>query len=269
MIRVRSLHIYPVKSCRAIDLNRAEVVATGLRWDRRWMVVSSDGGFISQRGHPQLATVATAMRGDRLGLQAPGLPELEIPLGEPKAPRRSVKVWNNVTDAVSEGPAAAAWFSSLLGTPCELVRQPDDAIRPVDPRYAGTSDRVSFADGFPLLLISSGSLDELNRCLEVPVPADRFRANIVVEGCEPYAEDNWSEIEIGELELGIVKSCARCVVITTDQQTGSRTREPLRTLAEQRTVNGKVLFGQNLVHRGCGSLRVGDRVRVVESRRGL
>jgi hypothetical protein len=169
-------------------------------------------------------------------------------------------VWHDTCTAAGEGPEAAEWFSSALGTPCELVRQRDDEPRRIDPDFVEGGEAVSFADGFPLLLISQASVDELNRRLEEPVPADRFRANIVVDGCAAHSEDGWSSLVIADVGFRVAKPCARCVVITTDQRRGERTAEPLRTLAEYRTVNGEVLFGQNLVQHGPGRVRVGDFV---------
>jgi len=262
MITVRSLHIYPVKSCRGVSVDNAVVVPTGFRHDRQWMVVTPDGEFLSQRSNPVLATVGTRIEGEHLILEAHDRSRLEIAVGERNGVERSVTVWNDRCGAESAGPEAADWFSSLLGSPCELVRQPDAGVRQVDRRYADHGDRVAFADGFAFLLISQASVDDLNRRLVEPVPADRFRANIILDGCAPHAEDHWIEITIGEVGFRIAKPCARCIVITTDQKNGSRSSEPLRTLADYRTVDGKVCFGQNLVHQGTGKLRVGDEVRI-------
>lgn len=262
MITVRSLHIYPVKSCRGIEVDTAEISATGFRHDRRWMVTGLDGGFLSQRSHPKLSRVTTRLHVDRLVLGVAGRSPLEVPLDGSDDEGRSVTVWNDTCDATTAGPEAAEWFSSLLGLPCELVQQREAGIRQVDIRYADPGDRVAFADGFPFLLISQASVDELNRRLEGEVPADRFRANIVIDGCSPHAEDEWAEITIGETGFRVAKPCARCVVITTDQTHGSRSAEPLRTLAGYRTTSGKILFGQNLIHQEMGTLRVGDEVVV-------
>jgi uncharacterized protein YcbX len=178
-----------------------------------------------------------------------------------------VAIWKDQCVAVAAGAEADAWFTALLGTPCRLVTMPSSTVRQVDLGYAEPGDPVGFADGFPFLLISQGSLDELNRRLEHPVPMDRFRPNIVVDGCEPHAEDGWSRVTIGEISFRVVKPCARCVITTTDQQTGERGREPLRTLATYRRVGNKVLFGQNLIHDGVGAVRVGDPC-VVEPKAG-
>jgi uncharacterized protein YcbX len=266
MIHVRSLHVYPVKSCRGIDLDEAEIIATGFRHDRQWMLVDEEGGFLSQRSHPELARVSAGLDSDTLVLQAPGQPELRVPFDPPTAAERSVRLWKDRCHALDEGPAAAEWFSSFLGTPCSLVRQSAGAVRRVDPRFGSKNDRVAFADAFPFLLISSDSVDELNTRLSCPVATDRFRANIVVTGCQPYAEDSWREIEISGIGFTVAKSCARCVIVTNDQTDGSRTSEPLRTLARYRRFGTDVIFGQNLLHRRRGWLRVGDEVSILVSR---
>jgi uncharacterized protein YcbX len=264
VITVRSLHIYPVKSCRGIEVEAAEVVATGFRHDREWMVIDPEGGFMSQRGHPSMARVTTRLESGSLVLGAPGLPPLTVPIERSVGAPRPVTVWKDTCEATSEGPEASKWFSTHLGTDCELVRLAPGAIRPVDPTYAAPEDRVAFADGFPFLLISLASVEELNQRLDDPVPADRFRANIVIDGCSAHAEDGWSDLEIGAVAFHVAKPCSRCVVITTDQRRGNRTGEPLHTLAEYRMADGKVNFGQNLVHRGGGVIRVGDRVHLIE-----
>lgn len=261
MIVVQSLHVYPVKSCRGIDLDHAEVATTGFRHDRRWMVVGPDGGFLSQRSHPALATVATRLEPERLVLACEDRPPLGIALDGSLSAPRTVTLWGDACDALSEGPAAASWLSSVLETPCELVRLADDRGRGVDPEYAAAGDRVGFADGFPFLLISQASVDQLNRRLSEPVPTDRFRANIVIAGCPPHAEDRWTALEIGDVSFRVAKPCARCVIVNTDQRAGTRSSEPLQTLARYRQVGGRAMFGQNLVHRSTGTIRVGDVLR--------
>jgi uncharacterized protein YcbX len=263
MITVESLHIYPVKSCRGIDVEEAEVVATGFRHDREWMVIDQRGVFLSQREHPSLARVTTRLDPVRLTLHAPDLPPLTIPLDRSTGECRPVTIWNDTCEAKSEGIEAAQWFSAHLATACQLVRLPGSSTRSVDPDFSGSEDLVAFADGFPFLLINRASVEDLNHRLESPIPADRFRANIIIAGADPYTEDGWSELEIGSVGFRAAKPCARCVVITTDQHDGSRGVEPLATLAGYRRRGTKVLFGQNLVHRSTGTLRVGAAVRVL------
>lgn len=267
MIRVSGLFIYPVKSCGQVVVDEAVVGVTGFDLDRRWMVVGADGRFLSQREHPRLAQVRVGLSEDRLFLEAPELPALKVVLHGESKPKTRVTVWDDECEAVDEGTSAAAWFSSHLGSSVRLVRLADDDARSLGSSSAQPGDRVSFADGFPFLLLSTASLDGLNRRLSLPVPMDRFRPNIVIDGCEPHAEDGWHRLRIGEVAFRIAKPCARCVVTTVDQVTGERGREPLRTLSTYRTVDGRVLFGQNLVHEGRGLVCVGDQVELLDGAR--
>lgn len=261
-IRLTGLNIHPIKSARAIPLDESAVDEFGLRYDRRWMVVDEAGVFLSQRHHPRLALVVPSISDGTLQVDAPGMPTLETPLHPKATVSTSVTVWRDSCPATWVGGSAAEWFSEYLGCPCALVHMADQAVRLVDPAFAPPGARVSFADGFPFLLISEESLADLNGRLAAPLPMNRFRPNLVVAGGEPYAEDGWDWIEIGGLRLRVVKPCDRCVVTTTDQSTGERGQEPLRTLATYRKRDGLVLFGQNVVHEGRGRLRVGDEVIV-------
>jgi uncharacterized protein YcbX len=260
-IQLTGITVYPVKSAGGIAVSEWEVDVRGLRWDRRWVVTDPAGQYFTQREHPRLALVRPALLRDALRLEAPGLPALEVPLAAPPgAPHVPVAVWEDRTWGVVVDGRAGEWFTRLLGVPSQLVHMPEDVVRPVDPTYGEPTDRVSFSDGFPFLLISQESLDDLNRRLAVPLPMNRFRPNLVVSGCAPFAEDGWWGFETGGIDFRVVKPCARCVITTTDQETGERGREPLRTLATYRNVDGKVMFGQNVIHRGVGSLELGDRV---------
>ena len=267
MIRVSQLVIYPIKSCRGVEVDRAMVGATGFEHDRRWMLVGDDGKFLSQREHHQLALVRVQLDRDRLRLDAPGLPPLDVAVDGGVGPSSRVQVWDDECGAVSEGDDAARWFSRHLGCSARLVRMVSDDARPLGSSTAQPGDRVSFADGFPFLLLSTASLDGLNRRLPLPVPMDRFRPNIVVDGCEAHAEDGWHRVRIGEVPFRFAKPCARCVITTVDQMTGERGREPLRTLSTYRTRDRQILFGQNLVHEGRGPIRIGDPVAVLDAAR--
>ena len=269
-MRVNQLVIYPIKSCRGVEVDLATVGTTGFELDRRWMLIGDDGRFLSQREHHQLALVRVQLDEDRLRLEAPGLPSLEVAFeGGGVGPTSRVQVWDDECAAVAEGEDAARWFSRHLGCSARLVRMASDDARPLGSSTAQPGDHVSFADGFPFLLLSTASLDGLNRRLSLPVPMDRFRPNIVIDGCEPHAEDGWHRVRIGEVSFRFAKPCARCVVTTVDQTTGERGREPLRTLSTYRTEDGQVLFGQNLVHEGRGVIRLGDPVEVTRRRAGL
>jgi uncharacterized protein YcbX len=172
--------------------------------------------------------------------------------------RTTVVVWDDACTALWVGERAAAWFSDLLETDCSLVYMPESTVRRADPAYAPGEHRVSFADGFAFLLVSEESLADLNVRLDTPLPMNRFRPNLVIAGGEAFGEDRLVSFRIGDVRFRVVKPCDRCVITTTDQATGERGPEPLRTLATFRRQNGKVLFGQNVVHEGVGVLRVGE-----------
>jgi len=207
--------------------------------------------------------VRTEVGGDWLQLEAPGMSPLEVPIEREPGPTVRVSVWKDESAALDEGRTAAEWFSAYLESSARLVRLANDDARPLGAPSAQPGDRLSFADAYPFLLLSEASLDGLNRRLSLPLPMDRFRPNIVITGCGPHAEDRWRLVRIGEVDFRVAKPCARCVITTTNQRTGERGREPLRTLATYRLQDGEVLFGQNLVHGGRGVIRVGDRVVVL------
>jgi uncharacterized protein YcbX len=209
-----------------------------------------------------MATVRVALDSGTLLVEAPGADRLSVPR-DAAGPRRTALVWDDTVTVEHAGEEAARWFSAVLGTPVELVRIADDAVRGVDPRFGRAADQVGLADGYPLLLLSEASLDGLNRRLPTPVPMDRFRPNLVVSGCPAHAEDGWAALRIGGITLRPVKPCARCTITTVDQTSGVRGAEPLRTLAGYRRLDGKVVFGQNVVHDGRGEIRAGDPCEVV------
>jgi uncharacterized protein YcbX len=263
--QVTSLHVYPVKACRGIALRTAVVERRGLRLDRRFLVVDEDGRFLTQRTEPRLALVDVAAdlgASREIVLSAPGALPIRMTLadGEP----RRVTIWRDEVDAVDCGDAAATWMSRWLARPVRVVCMPDDVERAVDPRYAQPGDIVGFADGYPLLIATTSSLGDLNTRLAEPVGMDRFRPNVVVSGSEPWAEDGWRRIRIGEMVLRIAKPCARCTVTTIDQRTAERGVEPLRTLATFRARDNDVLFGQNCIPESPGTISVGDPVAVLD-----
>jgi uncharacterized protein YcbX len=256
--------IYPIKSCSGIALSRHAIVPTGFAYDRRWMLVDSAGQFISQRTVPAMARLRIALREDRLVVTAPDSAPLEVPFDVPNPLRMAVSIWQDAVEALVYPERFGAWFANILRAPCRLVLIPDDEVRPVDPRYAADGDRVGFADAYPFLLLSEGSLQDLNGRLTRPVPMNRFRPNLVVTGTEPYAEDRWKRIRIGGMEFRIVKPCARCTVPGVDQETGVAEKEVLSVLASYRTVGHKVLFGQNVIHDSAGVLETGMPVEILE-----
>ena len=243
----------------------AVVEERGFRNDRRLMLVDSTGKFLTQRDLPRMALIRPRLNGCRLFLTAPGMPGFEMDC-QTEGETIEVTVWSDTCRAVDQGRAAAEWFSDFLHISCRLVWFPDDFTRSVDSAFAAApGDQVAFADGYPFLLISQASLDDLNGRLPAPVAMKRFRPNIIVAGGEPYQEDRWRKIRIGSVAFSVVKPCSRCVIPTIDPETAKKAKEPLKTLSRYRkSADGKILFGQNLIHQSYGSIRVGDRIEVLE-----
>ncbi|MBX3227191.1 MAG: MOSC domain-containing protein [Labilithrix sp.] len=256
--RVAALYIYPLKGARAIALERSDVLRGGLRHDRRFMALDAGGKFVTQREHPKMALVTTAIEGGELVLSLPSGTRAAVPL-DAAGPRRTVKVWDDEVVAVDVGGAGAALLSDHLGQRCALVRMPPETIRQVDRDYAREGDRVGFADGYPVLVASLASLADLNARLATPVGIDRFRANVIVDGAEAWAEEG-ARVRIGDLALRTPKRCSRCQVITIDQTTAATSKEPLRTLATFRKEGNKVNFAMNAIPDAEGSIAIGDPV---------
>jgi uncharacterized protein YcbX len=259
-VTLSGLNVYPIKSCAGISLDSADLSATGLRYDRRWMLVDETGEFMSQRTHPRMALISVRLSTELLIVGAPGMPELEIPLQQESGNQIEVHVWGDTNRGELVGEEADRWFGEFLGFPCRLVCKPDDDLRLVDSSYAKDGDQVGFADGFAFLLISEASLEDLNERLEAPLPMNRFRPNFVVRGCTPYAEDGWSGVRIGSVPFRVAEPCPRCAITTVDQNTGVPGKEPLRTLATYRKTDLGAVFGRNHIHDALGTVRVGDPV---------
>lgn len=268
---LREVHVYPVKSVGGSPLGEAVVEPWGLAGDRRWMLVGPDDRIVTQREYPRLAlATAQPLPGGCARVTAPGLEPLTIEVPDPVG-TIAVEVWGDKVDAVPADPATAEWFGTHLGAQVRLVYLDAPASRrPIDPAYARPGETVSFADGFPLLLTTAPSLDALNSLIaqgdhadEGPLPMNRFRPSVVVEGTAPWAEDGWSRIRIGEVCFRVVKPCGRCVITTTDQRTAERGKEPLRTLARHRRIGDRLVFGQNLIPEGTGILRLGDPLEIL------
>lgn len=273
-VRIESLAFYPIKGCHRVECQSAELLPSGLRHDREWMLVQPNGMFITQRTDAVLATLSPAFdAGERLlTVAATGRAPLRVPLAG-RGERRLVRVWSDSCEAEDQGDEAAAWFSEIVGRPLRLVRFPDDGVRHANREFAGEDHApVKFPDAYPVLVTQSASLAALNAAIvasgaapgEAPLPMTRFRPNIVLAGLAPFDEDRIDRLRIGDAELRLVKPSTRCVVTTTDQESGVRGIEPLPTLKKERW-NGElkgVTFGENATVLRPGSLRVGDAVEV-------
>ncbi len=260
MASISGLFIYPIKSLGGIELDTVWVTDRGFQYDRRWMLVDAAGRFLTQREYPKMALLQVQLEGDQLLVYHKTKPaeSFRIPMAAPPAsPELIVQIWEDTVPAVSVMEAADHWFSRQLGMDCRLVYMPDSSRREVDPRYAANKEITSFSDAYPILLIGQASLNDLNTRLERPVPMNRFRPNLVVEGWAPYEEDWVGTFKAGTILFKAVKPCARCVLTTIDQDTAEKGKDPLATLAGYRTQQKKVVFGQNLLHNGQGYLQKG------------
>ncbi|MGW4894908.1 MOSC domain-containing protein [Kitasatospora sp. NPDC004240] len=283
MPQLTGLHVYPVKSMYRLSPAEARVEPWGLAGDRRWMLVDAGGRFVSQREDTALGRIRADLGEDgTLVLTAPGGARIEVPAPAVarQDPLADVEVWGTRFPAAEAAKEAQLWIAEQLGD-YRLVHLDDPRARPTDPHFSSPGDTVSMADGFPLLLTTTASLERLNQLIaaEHPegheaLPMERFRPNVVVDGTEPWVEDTWTRIRIGAVTFRVVKPCGRCVITTTDQETGERRgKEPLRTLARHHRLLKKAAFGQNLIPERpagvegdvYGTLRVGDEVEVLEA----
>jgi hypothetical protein len=262
-IQLTELNIYPVKSLRQIALSSSYVERYGLQHDRRWMVVDNDGKMITQRQIAMMCLIQPSLHKTGIQLSAQDIPDLLVNI--PSAGEvQTVTVWNDTCQAYDAGEEVASWLSKFLSTSCRLVYFPEDGFRQIDLQYAQQGERTAFSDGFPLLLISQPSLDDLNQRLATPVPMKRFRPNLVIKGCQAFEEDNWKKIRIGNIYFRIVKPCSRCIIPNIDIETAEIGKEPARTLSSFRRKNNKIYFGQNVIAENEGELTIGMPVEIIE-----
>lgn len=290
MTELKEISIYPIKSLRGNAVTEAFVEKRGLRHDRRWMITDREGMFLTQREFPQMALIGVDVGEEQVVLRAPGMAELSIPHRPVNGPRRPVTVWNSTVEAAEYPDDVNQWLSEAVGGECVLFAMPAEAERHVNPLFDRGDDLVSFADGYPLLLIGEGSLSELNRRIAAnggngsvsTLEMRRFRPNLVVAGSEPFEEDTWARIRVGEAIFRVVRPCARCAITTVDPDRGEFDgKEPLKTLATFRMAKdvfpdkleelalqpNYVLFGENLIPENPGvTIRTGDVVEVLEYR---
>ncbi len=271
-IQLRSLHLYPVKSCHRIDVARATLGARGLQGDREWMITDVTGRFLTQRTHPALARIRPSFTDTTLELHHPRLPSLRLSrLPDEPGRRRRVRVWGDEVEAEVAGADACRWVSEAAGTEALLVRAgPFTERQPAGPWRGDHAAPVNFPDAYPVLVCNQASLDDLNGRLPSPLPMTRFRPNLLIEGLPPYAEDAIEELRFGAARLRLVKACTRCATTTIDQESGEASGNPLdvlKTYRFDRELRG-VTFGQNaLITAGVGAtLEVGDRGIAVHRR---
>jgi len=263
-ITISSLIYYPIKACRGFEVESANVERMGFQDDRRMMVVTPEGNQVTQREYSKLAWVLPTLNDGTLILSAPDFDSLQLTI-QKTGTTQPVNIWHTKgVAAIDQGDESAQWFSDWLGASVRLVHVAAGVQRRLNPNYAIDADNhTGFADGYPILITSEEGLQDLNSRLETPVPMNRFRPNLVVKGCEPFAEDTWNKIKIGDVELAIVKPCDRCVVTTIDKVTLEQSKEPLKTLAKYRKHELGAIFGQNIIPVNEGKLQLGMNVEVL------
>jgi uncharacterized protein YcbX len=251
MITLSNLTYYPIKACRGFDLRESYCERMGLVNDRRMMVVTPEGEFLTQREHPRLALITPTLHNGSVQLAAPNFDSINVSIQKTGTPW-PLNIWKSKgVHGIDLGEDAAQWLSDWLGAEVRLVHFAEGFKRTINEKYkVNPDDHTAFADGYPILLASEESLQELNSRLEAPVPMNRFRPNVVVKGCEPFAEDTWKRIRIGHVDLAVVKPCARCVVTTIDKETLEKSKE--------------AMFGQNVIPLNEGMLEVGRSVEILE-----
>ena len=260
---VSGLFIYPVKSLGGIELNEAHVGNRGLMYDRRWMLIDDNNTFITQRNNHALALLQTDLENSflKIGSKKDKSRFIRVPLNPQPTERIKADVWGDICLAEVAADEVNQWFTQILGMSCRLVYMPEDSIRQVDVTFAKGGEITSFTDGYPIMLIGEASLKDLNNRLPLPVPMNRFRPNIVFTGGYPYQEDDLHKFMINEMSFLGVKLCGRCVITTVNQDEGTASDEPLRTLSTYRKKENKVLFGQNVLPVNNGIVKVGDEIQ--------
>lgn len=263
-MQVIEIYNFPVKSMAPQSTRFSEVTPRGLVQDRRWMVVDAKDRFVTGRFIPQLVTCTATVRGQFLVLERGGA-SIQVPFPDANARLREVAVWRDSVHALDAGDAVADWLEVQFGRALRLVYQAEDHHRWLPAEKARQpSDEVSFADGYPLLLIGTASLEELNSRLERPVSMQHFRPNVVIQTSVPFIEDSWSLVQLGAVRFELASRCSRCIFTTVEPDSGEKRAdgEPLRTLRQYRTVEaeGGIMFGMNAIPRSTGVIRVNDEV---------
>ena len=264
-LTLSAINIYPIKSMGGIALKEAYLSDRGLQYDRRWMLVRPDGQFLTQRQLPQMVWLEVQIKGASMWIRhkKKEIEPLEISLSPAPSESLQVRVFSDTCLAWLPDKAADQWFSKALDSNCRLAYMPDESQRLIDPDFSRKENEVvSFADGYPCLIIGQATLDELNRRLDKPVPMSRFRPNFVYTGGKPHEEDDWSAIRMGNVPFFAVKKCARCQIPTVDPETATFQKEPTRTLATYRRTDNKIHFGMNLLLGGKGKVKVGDIIEM-------
>ncbi|KAF3978379.1 MAG: MOSC domain-containing protein [Methylococcales symbiont of Iophon sp. n. MRB-2018] len=259
------IYLYPVKSLAGIKVSKWPVTAKGLLYDRKWMLIDSNNQFLNQRQLPKMALIQTQLTHSELILSTDSTDSISLPINATTGNSCNITIWGDTCMAKKTSLEVNQRLSDFLNIQCQLVYQPDDVVRPVDPNYSKKTDHINFSDGFPFLLTSEASMTALNKEMNLELSIERFRPNLVISQCKPYAEDSWRKISINNIDFRLPKPCSRCAIPTVDPTTANTGKEPLRTLNRLRKWNKQVYFGQNVLHDQSGELSIGSEVHIIRT----
>ncbi|CAG8595648.1 12695_t:CDS:2 [Cetraspora pellucida] len=283
---VSALYIYPIKSCKGIELKSWKIGQYGFKYDRNWMIIDEKCEVVTQREHSKLVLITPKIeevdpedesKGGDLVLSAPDMEELRLPLlpNESDYIKYKATIWDDIIDVCDCGDESSKWITKYLGISARIVFKSDDRLITRNlPKDIGHQPKIAFADGYPFLLLSEESLNDLNKRLSKLVDVRNFRPNIVVRGCNgPFEEDTWKKIIIGndkENLFFVACRCTRCTVPNVNPDTGEINKQTLRTLQSYRRVDAGAkyfsCFGMNIIHSRSGIvLNVGDLVTVIST----
>ena len=278
MLQLTQINIYPVKSLDGYSPTAAIVEKRGLQHDRRWMLTDTEGVFMTQRTNGKMALLQAIIQDNALIIREKQdhsnsikiLIDAVLTKSDREVASINVEIWDDTVKAVKVSEEADTWLSVFLGKKCHLVTMPDTTDRRVDEAYNTGDDVVSFADGYPFLIIGEASMQELNTRLDTPLSIRRFRANFIFSGGKPFQEDDFKAFKMGDIDFIGVKNCSRCVLITRDPDTGEKGKEPLQTLNTYRQRGTKTMFGQNVLWQyrqwaqsGQPKVKVGDFINEI------
>jgi len=263
--KLTQIYIYPVKSLPGISLNESFVEERGLKYDRRWMLVDPENMFITQRLFPQMIFIDVKIQNEQLVFshRTKSIESLKISITDYPQKKVNVEVWDDTCNAIEYGKEVNDWFTQAINSSCKLVYMPNATVRKTSTKYFKESKNYSFADGYPFLIIGEESLNYLNSKLDKSVDMEQFRPNLVFSGGSEHDEDNWKNIQIGDLDFSVVKPCARCVITTIDPENGKKNKEPLATLSTYRNFKNKIMFGQNVVGHSEGNIKRNDKITLM------
>lgn len=262
---LQDIFVYPIKSLGGISLKSSITEERGLPFDRRWLLVDKKNSFLTQRKHSMMSLLQVFIEEEHLRIEHKlnEMVPLMVPLDTISTERIQVNIFDDLVVApLIRNAKIEEWFSNFMGEEVQFIQMDEKTHRKIDPDYAKNGEEVSFADGYPFMVTSQASLNELNTRLEEPLPMNRFRPNFVIAGTEPWEEDNWKQLTIGSTVFSVVKPCSRCKVTTINQENAEKGQEPLRTLSTYRKFNNKIIFGQNLILKSPGEIKVDDEVKI-------